>query len=702
MKNLSELVKLLNPLATPIAESNPEVEAFIANPSIPNGYVWPDLRDWQSPEGARVILIEAPGAVGKTAAATAIAGRTKWPLVDASRAQVGSYSLSGLIQDALGFESTYLGELSTGRAGVIIDALDEAHLRAGSVNFRAFLGNVLSLTASQVDGFVNVVLLSRPDTAEQVRSAFKSADRPIASATLDFFDYSQACAFIHGFMKRKAEEHPGRDYGVALQHREAFEKLRDERIDEIATALVGEKAEAASSWGDVRTFLGYAPVLLVLGEYLAVGNPYAAQRRLSGVTADSDTILLEIVASILRREQEKVRDQLWQVLEAMLPAAEDWDGKEHVYSVEEQNVRLLQRHLNLQLKVLHPVTLPDSVRELYEERVELFLGDHPFLAGEEAVNVVFEDYMRAVASVDGKCRASLDPVPRSQVSEVGPFYYQFVHRFAGKNSSETASVVQENLFGLLLSSHSQSLSALNTPAVTYVQRDGLATLMLHEAHRVLEFEVDDLSGALMVPERLSRAEIITDTDVILEASRTRFLLGPQTVIHCRELAIETERMSVESTDVADKVDPSVIRAETVSITKNLSIDVFEPGALVIYGDHTWPTLRQFVHEVDERTKYDVYADYIDLRAILRQFKQQAGRLPSVYHEKMDQTVVKDNPNRLYFMERLLDLGITIRQGTHYYLDTAKLSKYEVSMPDIVNGQLTQKIVRFIDKLNPED
>ena len=114
----------------------------MAAPEKVPGYVPPTLSAAVWPAGASVVLVRRLCAVGKSAAAVAIAHELNWPIVLAEKAQVGSYSLSGLIQDAMGFGDTYIADVAAGRAGVVIDSLDEAHFRAGTENFLAFIDNV--------------------------------------------------------------------------------------------------------------------------------------------------------------------------------------------------------------------------------------------------------------------------------------------------------------------------------------------------------------------------------------------------------------------------------------------------------------------------------------------------------------------------------------------------------------------------------
>lgn len=144
-----ELVGRLPCNASPVQPISEIHRALEATPTPISGYVPPTFEEISWPSAARVILVEAAGAVGKTSAAEALAERTRWPLIRAEKAQVGSYSLSGLIQDSLGFDSSYLQDIALGTAGLVVDSLDEAHLLAGTQNFLAFLENVPKYLANR-------------------------------------------------------------------------------------------------------------------------------------------------------------------------------------------------------------------------------------------------------------------------------------------------------------------------------------------------------------------------------------------------------------------------------------------------------------------------------------------------------------------------------------------------------------------------
>ncbi len=291
----------------------PQGDAFDASPQTVPGYVSPTftVTDW--PGNSAVLLIEAAGAVGKSAAAAAIADTLKWPLVRAERAQVGSYSLSGLVQDALGFGGEYVRGMSEGKQGVVVDALDEAHFRAGTDNFLAFIDNIQKLSgASAASGprRPSIVLLSRSDTAELVRLSFATAELALAEARLDFFDLTGAQAFITAHLEQRFGETQRSEYNVHLGWPIPFARLRDDRFKQLARVLLrSDEVDLQAQWADVQDFLGYTPVLVAIAESLAVQNPAREVLRIAE-NADAPRLLRDIIESVLTREHGKFGPRL--------------------------------------------------------------------------------------------------------------------------------------------------------------------------------------------------------------------------------------------------------------------------------------------------------------------------------------------------------------------------------------------------------
>src|SRR5262249_36551702 len=129
-------------------------------------FVAPTLKESTAPrQGATsVVLISAPGAVGKTTLAREIAFRIGSPLWHLGQVNVGHEFMTGAIARAFGDAeySRVKGELRGGKRALVLDGLDEARLRAGQQNFEAFLEGLAS-DFGQPGTQPSLVLLGRAD-----------------------------------------------------------------------------------------------------------------------------------------------------------------------------------------------------------------------------------------------------------------------------------------------------------------------------------------------------------------------------------------------------------------------------------------------------------------------------------------------------------------------------------------------------------
>lgn len=709
--NLEQLALSLTMASTRVRVADPSVRALEIVDEIPPGYVWPNLREIDNPHVANVVLIVAAGAVGKSAAARALAARLRWPLVDAAKAQVGSYSLSGLLHDSLGFESGYMSEIVTGKAGVIVDALDEGHLRAGTSNFEEFMDNIRKLAGSD-HGKSTVVVFSRPDTAEIVKLFMEEKQTRYAVLQLDFFSYEQACAFLDSHLDELHHRSPGKNYQIARQHPKAYADLRDLRLREIAQALLSiPVSDIKSEWKSVAEFLGYAPVLSVLAEYLAVPNPHAEVSRRLDTSANPSDILLQIVDTILQREQMKFQQQVCARLISHLPATEEWQNSEQSYSPTEQSMRLVAKRMGLDLAVDMPAMLPGSLRQQYETDAGQFTADHPFLAGSNAVNVVFEDFLLAKASADENVRVALKPSAAVPLEGVGPFFHRFVASFAPKDedgAGKQVAVIPERLIGALLESHHKSQVDPAKALFVYVQAGEYAFLVFartsestNQPAPEVEYRVSDVSGVIVLPTRLARGVVLTDAGVAIGERSKRFLLGPAVTMKCIDLEIEASSISVDGTGKSVS-QASLFTAQNIYVTSDLTIECHAPNSFAILGETEWPALRPFTRVNPQPHDVVSSASYVDLRAILKSFRQQAGSRPSVFKELLNQRVVKNSEGRNRFLRKLLAMGIVYETSEHYYLQTEELARLGISWHAIIDGVPTDSVLDFLVQLGSSE
>ncbi|WP_344005938.1 hypothetical protein, partial [Nocardioides lentus] len=345
-------------------------QAFVAAPAPVPGYVKPRFLERSWPQEAAVLLVEAPGAVGKSSAAAAIAHELHWPLVLAERAQVGSYSLSGLIQDSLGFHSNYMASIATGTSGIVVDSLDEALFRAGTDNFLAFVDNVQKVaggSSRSVGQPPSIILFSRSEAAELIKYSFADAHVPLAEVELSFFDKNAAEEFIECYLRQRFDETGRAEYNVFRASPVPFGRMRDRRIKQVAALLTrDESIDVSGNWDQVKDFLGYAPVLTALAESLAVSNPAALKNVTFNARSQTD-LISEIVTSVLIREQGKFAKSMQAKLTALSSIDSTEVSFDALYTIEEQCARLLAAVESIGLTHTSPVTLPSEIRSIYDE-----------------------------------------------------------------------------------------------------------------------------------------------------------------------------------------------------------------------------------------------------------------------------------------------------------------------------------------------
>lgn len=698
------LEQLLNRLTASTEQPelvSPQGEAFDTEPRMIDGYVPPtfDEDDW--PEGATVLLVEAPGAVGKTAAAQALAEKLRWPLVRAEQAQVGSYSLSGLIQDALGFGGTYIQKIAQGTAGVVVDSLDEAHFRAGTQNFLAFLENVQRVSGAGDASSArrpSVILLSRSDTAELIKLAFSDADLPLAVAKLAFFDRSSAERFIGSYLEKRFSESGRPEYNVHLASRLPFQRLRDDRFRQVMRVIQGNAdPDLALGWDASRDFLGYAPVLIALAESLAVRNPAAERSTLAVAQAQNENDLLhDIVMRVLMREQAKFSEQLGAKLQSVLPADVEADiDRDSLYSPLEQAIRVASLVQGNPLVAPPPSSLPTGVRDVYEQSANQFVADHPFVKGREFASVVFGDYVKAITCMDLTAKMALQRAPLRSVGEVGPFFINFIRRFA---AGAERCTVAESLVEPLIQSWAQEVELLGATSHAFIHLTSDLSL-LHflqpskpgkDATEV-DFEISDVSGAFHFRRNLRNMTVVTDQGLILGTRSEHLTLGPDVVILADEVVIEAETLSVGK--VRDR-DIVAIACEVLA-ANYLTHVLGATDSLKLYVEDPPPRLRSFKSQLDFENRHVPYVDYVDLRAILTSFRSSVHLGLSAGEERFRHNVIKENENRHRLVAALIEKGVINSQGSWYLLDSRALGEIGFSLADVKGGTPSRAVLKFL-------
>jgi hypothetical protein len=238
-----------------------------------------------------VYLISAPAAVGKTYFARQLSrdlNAVYWNLAEFS---LGSNFFVGTAVQYYGPEgySRFIAELESGQRTLILDAADEALVRAGKQNYVAAMKNLANMLARV--NFPSVVILGREDTIEDTASVLTEEGVVAQRWSVAYFDKTQAATFV----RMKAVHH-----GAPVMTE--LDDFLNSFFSSVGLAL------GATTWGEARSFIGYAPVLdAVATFYSRESNPF---RVLESIRQSPDdrhvwNLLVTIFEHILDREQDK-------------------------------------------------------------------------------------------------------------------------------------------------------------------------------------------------------------------------------------------------------------------------------------------------------------------------------------------------------------------------------------------------------------
>jgi hypothetical protein len=645
----------VNPTASKLDGWHSSVEA-------PAGFVEPML----SPLGgdassAKLFIISAPGAVGKSTLASALAHEVGFALIDlAVTTPLGGNFFKGGLANAFGFDA--LPRAARGEIGLIVDGLDEAQLRAAPEAFEAALLDLADIVAGA--DALPAVLLGRAIAAEDTALILELAGHAVCTLKINFFDENRAVAYLHSKSERLASRVP--------ELREAYEKHAG-----VFHALAEEtrrRLTSVSGGADER-FAGYAPVLDAISEYALDPEQTNPSRRLAVLEGETQVELVESVANaILGREQRKLLDHLRSKCSHVPP--KDLSA---LYSATEQRERVLSRILSLPSPSMPSISDPRA-REAYSEMVSQLIGQHPFLdaSSPAPANLVFAADLMVWGLLESKMadnvRAALTADPRLLS---GILFDLYTDQLDAEKSKELPLADAGLLYQALQSQMSARQRALidvssgeeETVSVSFEVTDQDNP----DAERAHGPYCASSETALELRAPFSHVYIDAPIWVSLGDGSVQ-QIGAPTEIMARELSISARQVFVHGSSsndndrqvvlAADECDAANVQAVSVS---RATLTVTWPNALV----HPWTT---YATEPTPSADPDINFMRRRLRSILTSFRSHSRGNLVRFAPKIDALRMTKDKRGANLITALLDDGILDKfsDGKFYVLDPDRM------------------------------
>lgn len=705
----------------PIME-NPEGFRYI-DKGLPE-FVGPDLLPSsmiEQPSKSQIVIISAAGAVGKSTLAKEIAFRKHAPIWDLAQAPaVGNNSMKG--QLAASFDFAHVADVNQAliknKLFLIVDALDEARVKANEAGFEAFIANIAEV-AKTVDG-ASLILLGRTQTAETTWLLLDSAGVSASLISIQPFTREQAERYIEARIQNFDTAAAKR----ILQHKQPFIDARDLILDHLEKAVAGENALKD---GVAREFLGYAPVLETVAVLLARESNYQEfSKKLMGTLDKQGArqpnnplgVLNHVVTHLLEREKtDKLQVNIKPALEKVAKEA-GWNAWETLYSPDEQVIRLLGKVLSCKVDAA-PKGMPDIVRVKYEEQLNAWLPEHPFLRdGSIPTNKVFESYLFAYALQEHLTFLSISAEKRVCANDYKPsrlladFYILIGEQ---RHKEEIPDKHIGLLYDSLLAGETDSLHI----RLSIESGDPEEDEAEKEENGEGEFELIYASSDAGKPERIERrtfqiaktegkirflrqlkeAAIVTNGTVALGGDVDDFEIGPTVDIRCSILEIYSTGLVVRATGKSKSLVSDEVILETHNCSSAVSKRPVVRGSLSV----SWPGVRAFpwsdfaveslVNDVEDKLMHEAYMRFKRIVTSLRSHSR--GSLAR-FKGKMENRRVLKNDVGTALLKQLLEDGVMELKDEFYYWRQDRADDVlKVSWHDIRHNHITPNLKDYL-------
>lgn len=516
-----------------------------------------------------VLLVSAPGAVGKSTLAKRISCETGAVYIDLAKAEpVGGNSMTGGLSKS-GLRETW----EKGETAALIDGLDEAMLRATKDGFEAFLKDVIYCSKGRE---APTVLFGRVGAVTETWALLGDKgmlDREIPILEIGYYGQLDATSFVMGCLDAElADKELGRvGPGVRGKVRESVGKL------------LGRWRGAESEEQD--RFAGYAPALTAVARGLVQAHQEMQMQDYASKLAEEDAYISTegISKQILVREQGKLRGIEQELRDTSLVG--------RLYTPEEQLDRLASKAYGLKEPKIDIEFKHEKDRKLYKDKLKIWLDEHPFLVdsagGTKPINAVFEAVI-SVHALRGESEVDFTDIAEIKPNPFLSEFYFYSLKEANSGLEETGEdqlvfPVPTEHVGIIYDSIKARVSKDERASLEVGEGDGTdieGEFCLERvgtnggATRRITWAFEDTRG---VTKTLFLGRDIEDADV--EVPRMDVSVGAEggLITLTTPVRIECRKLSIQASSVVVKARASKGGAEEESRVAQLYAETFDGG-----------------------------------------------------------------------------------------------------------------------------
>jgi hypothetical protein len=531
-------------------------------------------------------------------------------------------------------------------------------------------------------------LFSRSETAEFIQLTFDGEDsgEKYSMYEIDYFDKEGAVSLVKEYLRYNKDE----SFEI---HSKPFTKALDNIFSAISHGMDGITEDI---WNDaeIRSFIGYSPVLQTIGTYLTkqnfeeVANQFEEQKSTEG----GIEVIAKFIDSLLEREQLKFVESIKEAVDNHPIDYENWG---QIYTPKQQMKSIISYLLNgNQIDTSVYNYIPEWLKKQYSISIANFLPNHPFLRKGE-FGPSFRDYSLGMLINDSDFGETCRRYMANKSIVLTSLFAHYYHKSNGGICLGTDA-------GLIYESSIAKRGLDDSAILTYIKPDGEGKYMFEiigsEGYKSsnLEFTciIDDESP-LVFERRLFHAFIEINHEIILGKLNGSIEIS-DVDIKARKLRVRAkefyfnchnESSSTIKSDEFANDDFSVIlkRLGTGSLQFNW------PGA----ENFPWS---EYYTEINEQI-YNTYKNELfSIRRILEPFRKHGRDEFAKQFEFIDNKMVghvQERKNMLSYLieSRILTKNITDRK---YYLNADVLQLNGLNWADLKKLSINDNLIKFIE------
>lgn len=605
-------------------------------------------------DGARIILVSAPGAVGKSVMARELCNQTGSIYLDLSRSSTiaGNYVIGGLANKDI------LTKWNQGDVGLVIDSLDEARLRVTQTSFEDFLADVNNVSKRNKNP---IIIFGRVGIIEEtwlVLNENHNLDCPVFD--IDFFNEDEASDFIIkslSILSTSSGESEGyKHLTTSLREHSAVYKRS---VSEVVQAL------KEISGNETTRFFGYAPVLDAVSKVIGtISNPSRISEEMKDIL--SGEMLLNICKAVLGREQGKLTSQLSEKFNSV---------KSELYSINEQLNRLACHILGVN-SINNTVGLSNDLIAIYNDAVSSMLPQHPFLdgIGRKIASSVFEACIlsHALLSENESISNSARNYCLSGRITPNPFLFDF---FVESKPKDGSFKVNSEYVGILFDSALSKLKSIDDATLMVNDNEDMSLnveFIISESgiQKEIEFTSDGY-GVILLGSKVGSVFINTEVSNVEFSSSEQLELFSPVSITCDGLRISSDKLIVKSVKKDEGNTSVVLEANSFKCDKTIGVPMVRTGSELYVS---WPSSdafpwSAFSSKLANDDSGSRVADTLRVfRRIVMAFRSHSkGRLARLQDKINHARMLRGEDGRA-LLDKLIKDGVISSESHMYYLE----------------------------------